>query len=67
MDTQKTLPFGTPDEVGKQERDDLRIFGRGGDFIFAAVYNIQPLIPTENLLDMFETLRAAGLYPLPAD
>ena len=62
----KTLSLGTPDEVRKLVGDELRIFGRGGGFIFAIVHNIQSLIPTENLLGMFETLRAAGLYPLPA-
>jgi uroporphyrinogen-III decarboxylase len=65
VDTQKTLPFGTPGEVKDQVKDYMRIFGKGGGFIFAAVHNIQAMIPTENLLAMFDTLRDSGRYPLP--
>ena len=67
VDTQKTLPFGTPDEVREQVRDYMHIFGKGGGFIFAAVHNIQAMIPTENLLAMFETLQEKGRYPLPVN
>ena len=30
VDTQKTLPFGTPEEVRRQVRERMRIFGPGG-------------------------------------
>lgn len=59
IDTQKTLPFGTPDEVADEVRDRLRIFGPGGGFVFNAVHNIQANTPPENLRAMVETLREA--------
>ena len=34
VDTQHTLPFGTPDEVRQQVRERIRAFGPGGGFVF---------------------------------
>jgi uroporphyrinogen-III decarboxylase len=62
VDTQKTLPFGTPDEVRKEVRERLRAFGPGGGYVFATVHNIQALVPIENILAMFETTREYGAY-----
>jgi hypothetical protein len=64
VDTQRVLPFGTPEEVGSQARERLRIFGRGGGFVFNPIHNIQAGVPVENLLAMYETVQAYGKYPL---
>jgi hypothetical protein len=64
VDVQRTLPFGTPDAVRSQVRDRLRVLGARGGFVFAAVHNIQALVPQENLLAMLETLHEHGRYPL---
>ena len=56
VDTQRTLPFGTPDEVHREVLERLRIFGSGGGFIFAPVHNIQARSPIQNLLAMFSLL-----------
>jgi hypothetical protein len=66
VDTQRTLPFGTPDEVRREVRERIKIFGPGGGFVFAAVHNIQACTPVENILAMFETVRECGRYPLGA-
>jgi len=57
VDTQATLPFGTPEEIRAQVRERLQVFGRGGGFVFASVHNIQAGIPVENLLALFEAVR----------
>jgi hypothetical protein len=57
VDTQHTLPFGTPEEVYQEVRDRLRIFGPGAGFVFTPVHCIQENVPVENLLAMFEALR----------
>ena len=57
VDTQKTLPFGTPDEVCRQVRQRMEIFGRNGGFVFNPVHNVQARTPVENLLAMYETVR----------
>ncbi|NOX66629.1 MAG: methyltransferase [Chlorobi bacterium] len=55
VDTQNVLPFGTPEEVEKQVKEQIEKFAPGGGFVFAAVHNIQANIPTENIIKLFET------------
>ncbi len=62
VDTQKTLPFGTPEEVRREVSDRIKGFGPGGGFVFNSIHNIQALTPVENLLAMYETLRQEGRY-----
>ena len=57
VDTQKTLPFGTPEEVRKEVLERLEIFAPGGGYVFNPIHNIQPKTPVENILAMFEALR----------
>ncbi|MCL2304016.1 MAG: hypothetical protein FWC43_01585 [Planctomycetaceae bacterium] len=57
IDTQKTLPFGTPDEVRDEVRKRIDTFAPGGGFVFNTVHNIQALTPTENLVAMFEAVK----------
>jgi uroporphyrinogen-III decarboxylase len=64
VDTQHTLPLDTPEEVRKQVRERLSIFGRGGGYVFAAIHNVQACVPVENILAMYETVREYGRYPL---
>ena len=65
VDTQHTLPFGTPDEVRRQVRERIEIFSKGGGFVFNAVHNIQCRTPIDNVLAMFDTLREYGTYQHP--
>jgi hypothetical protein len=67
VDTQSTLPFGSPQEVRQEVRERLRAFGPGGGFVFNAVHNVQALVPVENVLAMFRTAREYGRYPLRLD
>jgi hypothetical protein len=64
VDTQRILPFGTPEEVRDQVRERLSVFGRGGGFVFNPIHNVQAGVPVENLLAMYETVRECGKYPL---
>ena len=57
VDTQKTLPFGTPQEVRDQVRERIEIFGPGGGFVFCTIHNIQANTPIENVLAMFEVVK----------
>jgi len=57
VETQSTLPFGTPDEVYREVRERIDIFNDGGGFVFAAIHNIQPNTPVPNLLAMIRALR----------
>jgi hypothetical protein len=64
VDTQRTLPFGTADEVREQVRERIRIFGREGGFVFNTIHNVQPKIPVDNLKALYDTVRDEGRYPL---
>jgi hypothetical protein len=56
VDTQKTLPFGTPDEVYREVRERVDIFAPGGGFVFDAIHNVQANTPIENVVAMFKAL-----------
>lgn len=62
VDTQRTLPFGNPEDVRREVSERIKAFGPGGGFIFNSIHNIQALTPVENLLAMYETLREEGGY-----
>ncbi len=57
VDTQQTLPFGTPDKVRAEVRERIDIFGAGGGFVFNTVHNVQAKTPAENLVALYETVR----------
>ena len=61
VDTQKTIAFGTPEDVYREVRERIDLFGPGGGFVFNAVHNIQANTPTENILAMFDALRASAV------
>ena len=58
VDTQSTLPFGTPQQVRDQVRERIDTFAEGGGFVFSTIHNVQANTPIENLLAMFEVVRA---------
>ena len=57
VDTQQTLPFGTPQQVRDQVRERIDVFAPGGGFVFSAIHNVQALTPINNLLAMFEAVK----------
>jgi hypothetical protein len=59
VDTQRVLPFGTPDEVRAQVAERCRIFAPGGGFVFNTIHNIQAMTPVENIVAMIETVQQA--------
>lgn len=57
VDTQRTLPFGSPEAVRDEVHQRLEIFSPGGGFVFNTVHNIQGNVPVENVVAMFDALR----------
>jgi uroporphyrinogen decarboxylase len=64
FDTQRVLPFGTPDEVRVEVRRRIRDLAPGGGYVAAAVHCIQPDVPLENVLAMCDEVAVSGRYPL---
>lgn len=50
ISTQKTLPFGTPDEVRAEIREKISILAQEGGYILAPSHELQGDIPLENML-----------------
>ncbi len=62
VDTQKILPFGTPEQVKKEVQQRISIFAPEGGFIFNTIHNVQPRIPIKNVLAMYDAVRNFGWY-----
>jgi len=62
VNTQRTLPRGTPNEIKKEVKERIDILAPGGGFIFGTVHNIQADVPPENVMAMWEALQEAGQY-----
>ena len=57
VDTQKTLPFGTPGEVRAEVLRNCETFAPGGGFVFNTIHNIQAGTPTANIVAMLSALK----------
>jgi hypothetical protein len=57
VDTQKVLPFGTPQQVEAQVLENCEIFARNGGFVFNTVHNIQANVPVENIVAMVNAVK----------
>lgn len=59
IDNQLTLPFGTPDDIRLQVRQNIDLFRPGRGYIVAPCHNVQINTPTENILALYQ---AVGEY-----
>jgi uroporphyrinogen-III decarboxylase len=57
VDTQKTLPFGTTEQVRAEVLSRCEVLSRGGGFVFNSIHNLQACTPVANLVAMFEAVR----------
>lgn len=60
VDTQHTLPFGTPQDVGDEVKRRIDDLAPGGGFVFAPIHNIQAFVPAQNIVAMFDTALTYG-------
>ena len=54
LDSQRILPFGSADDVRGEVRRLFEILGEDGGWVLAAVHNIQPDVPPENVLALVD-------------
>jgi uroporphyrinogen decarboxylase len=62
VDTQGVLPRGTPDQVRDDVRRNLDALAPDGGYVFNTVHNIQPDVPPQNIVAMWDALREFGAY-----
>jgi hypothetical protein len=58
VNTQQTLPFGTPEQVRAEVLSRCETFAPGGGFVFNAIHNVQALTPIENFIAMIEAVHS---------
>lgn len=64
VDTQHVLPFGTPEEVGRQVLERCRIFSHHGGFVFNTIHNVQARTPVENIVAMLDAVHTFNGVPV---
>ena len=55
ISTQRTFPFGTPDQVAQEAREVLDILAPGGGYVVNPIHNILPEVPVENIMALYRT------------
>ena len=58
VDPQKTLPFGSTEEVRQETKKNVSILAKGGGFVCAAVHNIQGPTPVENIIAFYNSINS---------
>jgi uroporphyrinogen decarboxylase len=56
IDEQRTLPFGTPEEVRREVAERLRTVGKGGGLIIGPTHHVQLDTPMENFRAMVDAI-----------
>jgi uroporphyrinogen decarboxylase len=62
VDTQRVLGTGTAEEIRQDVKQNIEALAPGGGFVFAAVHDIQPNVPPENVMAMWAAWREFGAY-----
>jgi hypothetical protein len=57
VDTQQTLPFGSPDDVRREALERCAILSEGGGFVFNAIHNVQAKTPIGNIVALIDAVR----------
>ncbi len=63
IDSSRTLPFGTPEQVAKETREAIDSAAAGGGYVLASDHSLHDGIPIENILEMFKVgVEYSGAY-----
>ena len=62
IDTQRVLPFGTPQDVAAEVKRRIDDLGPAGGYMLCAVHNVQADVSPENICAMYDTAREYGKY-----
>jgi len=64
VDTQWTMPYGTPDDVRNEVINRIGDLAHGGGYVFAVVHNVQYDVPEPNVVMAYDTAYEWSWYPL---
>jgi len=54
---QKTLPFGSTKDVANEVKERISCCGKSGGLVLAPANTVQPDVPVENILALYETVK----------
>jgi uroporphyrinogen decarboxylase len=60
VNTQRTLPLGTVEDVESEVAEVVPVMGKGGGFVFCAIHNILAEIEPDKVIAMYRTARETG-------
>ncbi len=60
--TQTTMPFGTPDDVRAWVKKMIAEVGYDGGLVLAPTHVLEPDVPWENIVAMFQAIEQYGVY-----
>jgi len=61
IDNQRTLPFGTPEDVRREVQENIRTFRDAKGYIVAPCHNMQANTPTANVVALYDAVREFGV------
>ncbi|MBE3580674.1 MAG: hypothetical protein IMW96_03400 [Thermoanaerobacteraceae bacterium] len=59
---QEVLSHGTPQQVKDEVKRRIDYLAPGGGFVFTPVHNVQPHVPPENYMAIWEAWEEYGKY-----
>jgi uroporphyrinogen decarboxylase len=59
---QKTMPFGTLDDICREVKDRVEALAPGGGYILCTSHNIQADTPVPNAIALFQAYHEYGHY-----
>ncbi len=62
INSSRTLPFGTPEQIEAETLAALRIAAPGYGYILASDHSLHDGIPVQSILQMFDVARKHGVY-----
>jgi len=62
IDSQRVLPFVSPEKIREEVRKNLEVLKPGGGYVFNNVHNIQPGVTPQNIVAMYEAAYEFGFY-----
>jgi hypothetical protein len=57
IDTQKTLPYSSPEKIRTEVLRLCDIFAKDGGFVFNTIHNIQANVPVENIVAVLKAIK----------
>ena len=64
VDTQRVLPYATLKQLEEHVKHNIKIFAKGGGYVFNQVHNIQANVPPEKIVTIFRAAYKYGHYPV---